>query len=109
MNELFGPVLSVVSFKTELEAIHTANNTAYGLAAGVFTTNLSRAHRMTKAIQSGIVWLNTYRAVSPLAPFGGHGLSGHGREGVLRRYLTTPRPKRFGYVPLINRLMIPLS
>ncbi|TNL50373.1 aldehyde dehydrogenase [Acinetobacter bereziniae] len=80
MNELFGPVLSVVSFKTELEAIHTANNTAYGLAAGVFTTNLSRAHRMTKAIQSGIVWLNTYRAVSPLAPFGGHGLSGHGRE-----------------------------
>lgn len=81
MNELFGPVLSVVSFKTELEAIHTANNTAYGLAAGVFTTNLSRAHRMTKAIQSGIVWLNTYRAVSPLAPFGGHGLSGHGREG----------------------------
>lgn len=81
MNELFGPVLSVVSFKTELEAIHTANNTAYGLAAGVFTTNLSRAHRITKAIQSGIVWLNTYRAVSPLAPFGGHGLSGHGREG----------------------------
>ena len=81
MNELFGPVLSVVSFKTELEAIHTANNTAYGLAAGVFTSNLSRAHRMTKAIQSGIVWLNTYRAVSPLAPFGGHGLSGHGREG----------------------------
>ncbi|KAF1028296.1 MAG: NAD/NADP-dependent betaine aldehyde dehydrogenase [Acinetobacter bereziniae] len=81
MNELFGPVLSVVSFKTELEAIHTANNTAYGLAAGIFTTNLSRAHRMTKAIQSGIVWLNTYRAVSPLAPFGGHGLSGHGREG----------------------------
>lgn len=80
-TELFGPVLSVVSFKTELEAVQTANNTAYGLAAGIFTTNLSRAHRMTKAIQSGIVWLNTYRAVSPLAPFGGHGLSGHGREG----------------------------
>ncbi|ENX17811.1 hypothetical protein F895_00534 [Acinetobacter sp. CIP 64.2] len=81
MTELFGPVLSVVSFSTESEAIQNANNTPYGLAAGVFTNNLNRAHRMTKAIRSGIVWLNTYRAVSPLAPFGGHGLSGHGREG----------------------------
>ncbi|WP_434279028.1 (Z)-2-((N-methylformamido)methylene)-5-hydroxybutyrolactone dehydrogenase [Acinetobacter sp. CE-15] len=81
MTELFGPVLSVVSFRTEAEAIQTANHTTYGLAAGIFTHNLSRAHRMTKAIRSGIVWLNTYRAVSPLAPFGGHGLSGHGREG----------------------------
>ncbi len=65
----------------ETEAVQKANSTPYGLAAGVFTTNLSRAHRMTKVIGSGIVWLNTYRAVSPLAPFGGHGLSGHGREG----------------------------
>lgn len=81
MTELFGPVLSVVSFSTEAQAIQTANHTAYGLAAGIFTHNLSRAHRMTKAIRSGIVWLNTYRAVSPLAPFGGHGLSGHGCEG----------------------------
>lgn len=80
MTELFGPVLSVVSFNTEADAIQKANSTPYGLAAGVFTNNLSRAHRMTKAIRSGIVWLNTYRAVSPLAPFGGHGLSGHGRE-----------------------------
>ncbi|EQB3342651.1 TPA: (Z)-2-((N-methylformamido)methylene)-5-hydroxybutyrolactone dehydrogenase [Acinetobacter baumannii] len=79
--ELFGPVLSVDSFKDEAEAVQKANSTPYGLAAGVFTTNLSRAHRMTKVIGSGIVWLNTYRAVSPLAPFGGHGLSGHGREG----------------------------
>lgn len=81
MTELFGPVLSVVSFSNEAEAIQKANHTVYGLAAGIFTHNLSRAHRMTKAIRSGIVWLNTYRAVSPLAPFGGHGLSGHGREG----------------------------
>ncbi|WP_109441221.1 (Z)-2-((N-methylformamido)methylene)-5-hydroxybutyrolactone dehydrogenase [Acinetobacter haemolyticus] len=81
MTELFGPVLAVVSFSTETEAIQKANDTPYGLAAGVFTNNLGRAHRMTKAIRSGIVWLNTYRAVSPLAPFGGHGLSGHGREG----------------------------
>ncbi|MGK7094705.1 (Z)-2-((N-methylformamido)methylene)-5-hydroxybutyrolactone dehydrogenase [Acinetobacter baumannii] len=80
-TELFGPVLSVDNFKYEAEAVQKANSTPYGLAAGVFTTNLSRAHRMTKVIGSGIVWLNTYRAVSPLAPFGGHGLSGHGREG----------------------------
>ncbi|MDN8291645.1 aldehyde dehydrogenase [Acinetobacter baumannii] len=80
-TELFGPVLSVDNFKDEAEAVQKAKSTPYGLAAGVFTTNLSRAHRMTKVIGSGIVWLNTYRAVSPLAPFGGHGLSGHGREG----------------------------
>lgn len=82
-TELFGPVLSVDSFKDEQEAIFKANNTEYGLASGVFTNNLTRAHRMTKAIHAGIVWVNTYRAVSPLAPFGGYGLSGHGREGGL--------------------------
>ncbi|MFU8927674.1 (Z)-2-((N-methylformamido)methylene)-5-hydroxybutyrolactone dehydrogenase [Acinetobacter puyangensis] len=80
-TELFGPVLSVDTFQTEQEAVFKANNTPYSLAAGIFTNNLTRAHRMTKAIKSGIVWLNTYRAVSPLAPFGGHGLSGYGREG----------------------------
>jgi aldehyde dehydrogenase (NAD+) len=82
-NELFGPVLSVICFDTEEEAIALANNTQFGLACGVFTQNLSRAHRMIKAIRSGIVWVNTYRVVSPIAPFGGHGLSGHGREGGL--------------------------
>ena len=80
-KELFGPVLSVDTFATEDEAIEKANSTVYGLAAGIFTTNLTRAHRVSKRIKSGIVWINTYRAVSPLAPFGGFGLSGHGREG----------------------------
>jgi aldehyde dehydrogenase (NAD+) len=80
-QELFGPVLSVVGFKDESEALRMANDTAYGLAAGVFTRDLSRAHRMIRGLRSGIVWVNTYRAVSPIAPFGGHGLSGHGREG----------------------------
>lgn len=80
-NEFFGPVLSVVSFKDEAEAVRIANDTRFGLASGVFTQNLTRAHRMIRAIRSGIVWVNTYRAVSPIAPFGGHGLSGHGREG----------------------------
>ena len=87
VNELVGPVLSVVSFRDEAEAIRLANDTAYGLAAGVFTQNLARAHRVTKALRSGVVWINTYRMVSPLAPFGGYGLSGHGREGGMEAAL----------------------
>lgn len=82
-EELFGPVLSVVTFETEEEALALANGTPYGLASGVFTQSLTRAHRMIRGIRAGIVWINTYRAVSPIAPFGGHGLSGHGREGGL--------------------------
>ena len=82
-EELFGPILSVVAFDTEEEALRLANDTAYGLASGVFTRSLTRAHRMIRGIRAGVVWVNTYRAVSPIAPFGGHGLSGHGREGGL--------------------------
>ena len=80
-EEFFGPVLSVVTFDTEEQALMLANDTAYGLASGVFTRSLTRAHRMIRGIRAGVVWVNTYRAVSPIAPFGGHGLSGHGREG----------------------------
>ena len=80
-EEFFGPVLSVVAFDTEAEALALANDTEFGLASGVFTRDLTRAHRMIRSIRAGIVWVNTYRAVSPIAPFGGHGLSGHGREG----------------------------
>lgn len=86
-HEFFGPVLSVVSFETEDEAIAIGNDTQFGLASGIFTQNLTRAHRMIRSIRSGIVWVNTYRAVSPIAPFGGHGLSGHGREGGLQAAL----------------------
>lgn len=86
-NEFFGPVLSVVTFEDEAEAVRIANDTEFGLASGVFTQSLTRAHRMIRRIRSGIVWVNTYRAVSPIAPFGGHGLSGHGREGGLQAVL----------------------
>ena len=92
-QEFFGPVLSVVSFDTEAEALALANDTAYGLASGVFTKDLTRAHRMIRGIQAGIVWVNTYRAVSPMAPFGGHGVSGHGREGGLRAALDYTKTK----------------
>ncbi|SPJ30561.1 aldehyde dehydrogenase [Falsiruegeria mediterranea] len=92
-NEFFGPVLSVLSFDTEEEALKIANNTAFGLASGVFTNSLTRAHRMIRGIRAGIVWVNTYRAVSPIAPFGGHGLSGHGREGGIQAALDYTKVK----------------
>ncbi|MFB2552562.1 aldehyde dehydrogenase [Ensifer soli] len=92
-TELFGPVLSVLSFETEEEAVRLANDTRFGLASGVFTTNLARAHRMVKRIRAGVVWVNTYRAVSPIAPFGGFGQSGHGREGGLAAALDYTRTK----------------
>lgn len=82
-EELFGPVLSVLAFDDEAQALALANDTPYGLASGVFTTNLARAHRMARDIHAGVVWVNTYRAVSPLVPFGGYGQSGLGREGGL--------------------------
>jgi len=92
-TELFGPVLSVVSFDTEEEAVELANSTPFGLASGVFTQNLTRAHRLIKRIHAGVVWVNTYRAVSPIAPFGGYGMSGHGREGGLAAALDYTRTK----------------
>ncbi|MBT8166764.1 carnitine dehydratase [Phaeobacter gallaeciensis] len=92
-NEFFGPVLSVLSFDTEEEALEIANNTTFGLASGVFTSSLTRAHRMIRGIRAGIVWVNTYRAVSPIAPFGGHGLSGHGREGGMQAALDYTKVK----------------
>lgn len=93
VQEFFGPVLSVMSFETEAEALALANDTVFGLASGVFTQNLARAHRMIKSIHAGVVWVNTYRAVSPIAPFGGYGLSGHGREGGMAAVLDYTRTK----------------
>lgn len=78
--ELFGPVMSVFRFETEEEGIALANNTPFGLGAGVFTRDVARAHRVSARIRSGIVWVNTYRAISPISPFGGFGESGYGRE-----------------------------
>ena len=92
-QELFGPVLSVMTFDTEAESIALANDTRYGLASGVFTRDLTLAHRLTRSLRAGIVWVNTYRAVSPIVPFGGYGLSGLGREGGLDAVLEYTRTK----------------
>ena len=78
--EMFGPVMSLIPFETEEEAVALANSTAYGLGSGVFTQNLARAHRVSERLKAGICWVNTYRAVSPIAPFGGYNQSGYGRE-----------------------------
>ncbi len=79
-EEIFGPVLAAVRFATEEDAIATANSVPYGLAAGVWTRDLQRAHRVARALEAGTVWVNTYRAVSPASPFGGYKASGYGRE-----------------------------
>lgn len=82
--EMFGPVLSVACFDTEEEAIALANDSEFGLGSGLFTENLARAMRVSQQIKSGICWINTYRAVSPMAPFGGVNQSGYGREAGIQ-------------------------
>ena len=92
-NELFGPVVSALGFKDETEALLLANDTNFGLASGVFTRDVGRALRVSKAIRAGIVWVNTYRVVSPIAPFGGYKDSGYGRESGMEAIYDYTRPK----------------
>ena len=92
-TELFGPVLAVQRFKTEDEVIAMANDTEHGLAAGIFTRDSARSLRMSRAIQAGIVWVNTYRAISPIAAFGGGKGSGYGREAGMQALYDYTRPK----------------
>lgn len=91
-EEVFGPVLSVIKFRDEEEAIRIANDTRFGLAAAVWTQNVHRAHRVAHRLRAGTVWVNAYRVVSFLTPFGGFKESGLGREnGVdsIREYTET--------------------
>src|SRR5205085_3895128 len=100
-EEVFGPVLSVIRFSGDDEAVRIANDTPYGLAAGVWTRSLARAIEMPRRLKAGTVWVNAYRVVSYLAPFGGVKHSGIGRENgidAIREYLEpksvfiNPRP-----------------
>ncbi len=79
-EEIFGPVLSIIPFRDDEEAVEIANDVLYGLAAGIWTQNLARAHKVAARIQAGTVWVNTYRAVSVTSPFGGWKRSGLGHE-----------------------------
>ena len=89
-EEVFGPVLSVIPFQDEEDAVAIGNDVVYGLAAGVWTQNMRRALAMAERLQAGTVWVNTYRAVSYLSPFGGYKRSGLGRESgqeMIKDYL----------------------
>ncbi len=79
-EEIFGPVAAIMPFDNEDEVVALANDTQYGLAAGVWTTNLARAHRMASRLEAGTIWVNTYRAMSPMSPRQGFKSSGVGIE-----------------------------
>lgn len=91
-EEIFGPVISALTFDTIDEVVERANATPYGLAAGVFSTNLGTAHKLAHRLKAGSVWVNMYHAIDPAVPFGGVKMSGYGREGGtehMEEYLDT--------------------
>ena len=105
-TELFGPVLSVIRFTDEDQAIAFANHTKHGLAAGIFTKDSARSLRVARAVRAGIVWVNTYRVVSPIAEFGGFKDSGYGRESGFQAMYDYTRAKtvwmNFSEQPMAN-------
>ena len=90
-EEIFGPVLAVLTFRTPDEAVEKANNTPYGLSAGVWTEKGSRILKMVKQLRAGVVWANTFNRFDPTSPFGGYKESGFGREGGLHGLLAYVR------------------
>ncbi len=96
-NELFGPVLSVMKFDTEEDAIKQMNDNKYGLSSGIYTANLGRSMRVSRAVRAGIVFVNTYRLISPMAPFGGIKDSGYGKEAGIESIKEYTRIKTTWY------------
>jgi aldehyde dehydrogenase (NAD+) len=79
-EEIFGPVVALIPFKDETDAVLQGNDTLYGLAAGVWTRDVGKAHRVARAIRAGTVWVNCYNVFDVISPFGGYKQSGYGRE-----------------------------
>jgi acyl-CoA reductase-like NAD-dependent aldehyde dehydrogenase len=79
-EEIFGPVVSVITFKDEDDLLKQANDTIYGLSAGIWTRDITRAHRFAKEIKAGVIWINTFNMFNAASPFGGYKQSGYGRE-----------------------------
>ena len=92
-TELFGPVLAVLRFSDEDDVIAQANRSVHGLAAGLFTRDSARSMRVARRLRAGIVWVNTYRVISPIAEFGGSKQSGYGRESGMQAVYDYTRPK----------------
>ena len=108
-NELFGPVLSVMKFKTEDEVIKKMNDNQYGLSSGVYTSDLARGLRVSNAIRAGITFVNTYRLISPSAPFGGIKDSGYGKEAGIDSIKDYTRVKTTWYYTSDEPTLDPFS
>ena len=108
-NELFGPVLSVMKFKTEGEVIKKMNDNQYGLSSGVYTSDLARGLRVSNSIRAGITFVNTYRLISPSAPFGGLKDSGYGKEAGIESIKDYTRVKTIWYYTSENPTLDPFS
>ena len=92
-DEIFGPVACVIPFDTEAEALAIANDSSYGLACGLWTQDLARAHRFVRDVESGNVWVNTYRRIHWALPFGGVKDSGYGRDSGVESVLENTQLK----------------
>jgi gamma-glutamyl-gamma-aminobutyraldehyde dehydrogenase len=92
-EEIFGPVASVIPFDSIDEAVNIANDTIYGLAAGIWTQNLSQAHRLVKDIDAGVIWVNTFDEGDMTQPFGGYKQSGNARDNCIESLLSYTQSK----------------